>query len=62
MKGIQNSVVYNTFKNTSREESASGITFTGFQKIIKGKGTLRKPSSHDNIKIIIDKFIDSFLS
>ena len=38
-----------------------GLLLQAAQRIKKGKTGLRKPPSHDNMQIIIVKFVDSFL-
>ena len=38
-----------------------GLLLQAAQRIKKGKNGLRKPSSNDNMQIIIVKFVDSFL-
>ena len=38
-----------------------GLLLQAAQRIKKGKNGLRKPPSHDNMQIIIVKFVDSFL-
>ena len=38
-----------------------GLLLQAAQRIKKGKNGLRKPASHDNMQIIIVKFVDSFL-
>ena len=63
VKGIQNSAIYNTFIETCKQ---AGVSFRDYflqaaQRIKKGKNGLRKPPSHDNMQIIIVKFVDSFL-
>ncbi|MFR8321541.1 MAG: IS66 family transposase [Bacteroides thetaiotaomicron] len=63
VKGIQNSAIYNTFIETCKQ---AGVSFRDYfckllRELKKGKNGLRKPSSHDNMQIIIVKFVDSFL-
>ena len=38
-----------------------GLLLQAAQRIKKRKNGLRKPASHDNMQIIIVKFVDSFL-
>ena len=63
VKGIQNSAIYNTFIETCKQAGSllQGLLLQTAQRIKKGKNGLRKPSSHDNMQIIIVKFVDSFL-
>ena len=63
VKGIQNSAIYNTFIETCKQ---AGVSFRDYfckllRELKKGKNGLRKPSSNDNMQIIIVKFVDSFL-
>ena len=63
VKGIQNSAIYNTFIETCKQAGSllQGLLLQTAQRIKKGKNGLRKPSSHDNMQIIIVKFVNSFL-
>ena len=63
VKGIQNSAIYNAFIETCKQAGSllQGLLLQTAQRIKKGKNGLRKPSSHDNMQIIIVKFVNSFL-
>lgn len=61
VKGIQNSAIYNTFIETCKQV---GVSFRDYfcrlLRELKREERITKPASHDNMQIIIVKFVNSF--
>ena len=63
VKGIQNSAIYNTFIETCKQ---AGVSFRDYfckllRELKKGRTDYENLLPHDNVQIIIVKFVDSFL-